>query len=107
MENIFLIIFYSKSNEVEIEKYNQIDNRKNFFIFSIVIGSHCFILFLIVIGWFILRCKVDYFYSLTKYINENSEELGKLNFAKKVELLLGNSGIFEFLPKNLKKNIRQ
>ena len=104
LENIFLIIFYSKSNEVEIEKYNQIDNRKKFFIFSKIIVVHIIILCLIVIGWFILRCKVDYFYSLTKYINENFEELGKLSFAKKVELLLGNSDIFEFLPKKYKKD---
>ena len=89
-----------------MEKYNQIDNTKKFVIFSIIIVIHFLFLCFIVVAWIILGFKVDYFYSLIKYINEYSEELGKLNYAKKVDLLARNSGIFDFIPKESQKEYK-
>ena len=87
IENICLIDFYSKSTDVSITKYNKIDNRQKFFIFSICITIHGIILFLIIIGWFIFRAKIDFFFSLTKYNNKHSEELIELSLEKKIKYL--------------------
>ena len=106
LENISLVAFYSKSTEDSIEKYNQIDNRKTFPIFSTFIGIHCCILFLIFLGWIIFRAKLDFFYSITKYANKNSEKLVKLSLNQKVKLLDNNSNIKEFIPKESKKEYK-
>ena len=68
IENILLIKFYSKSTQDTIEKYNQIENRQNFSIFSyIVSGVHISLLLIIIIIWFFRRAYIDYLYSLKKY----------------------------------------
>jgi len=106
LENISLIAFYSKSTEDSIEIYNQIDNRQTFPVFSAFIGLHCSILFLIFLGWIIFRAKLDYFYSITKYINKNSEKLVRLSLEQKVKLLDNNANIKEFIPKESKKEYK-
>ena len=48
VENITLIILYSKSTKGSIEKYNDINNMQNFYILSYIIGIHCVILLIII-----------------------------------------------------------
>ena len=90
-ENIFMIIFYSKSIEESIEYYNKIDNRQKFKRFSIVIGSvHIFILIIVIYAWFICRFFIEYLYAIKKYKIENSikcpifanEEIKSLDIVK-------------------------
>ena len=100
VENIALIFLYSKSTKGSIEKYNEIDNMQNFNILSYIIRIHGVILLFIFFGWFKYRRKIDYFNSLTKYINTNSEILDKLSLDKKIKLIKINSNINEFLPKD-------
>ena len=72
VENIFLIIFYSKSTENSIENYNKIDNRQDFSKFSIIIGIiHILFLFLAILYWICFRADVDYFYSFKYYKKQN------------------------------------
>jgi len=98
VENISLIIFYSKSTKGSIEKYNEIAKVQNSIIFSILIIIHCLFLLFIIILWCIFRRKIDYFNSLTKYFNSNSEIYDKLNLEKKIKLIKNNSDFDEFFP---------
>ncbi len=76
LENIFMIINYSKSIEESIENYNKIDNRQKFskYILCIIcIGSiHILMLIITIFTWFICRFSIENFYAIKKYKIENS-----------------------------------
>jgi hypothetical protein len=95
-ENIFMIIFYSKSIEESIENYNKIDNRLKFKKFSIIIGSvHIFIIIIIFFAWIISRYPIEYLYAIKKYKIENSI---KFPIVENKEIKL-----FDIIKLNIKK----
>lgn len=97
--NIFLLIFYKKSRNEEFEEYNLIDNRKNNLLIKIWPIVHGIILFIIFIYWCTSRLKIDYFYSMIKYINEYFEESKKLNMIEKAKLLQNPRSDFSYINK--------
>ena len=78
-----LAIKYRKSRNESEEKYNEIDNNKNFRSIKIFAIIHIIFNSIIIIHWLIFRAKIDLFYSITKYTNENLKEEDKLKFVIK------------------------
>ena len=107
--NILLIIFYYKPRPLDDEEYNEIDNRQNFMSVQIWALVHIIILIIIFIYWIITRLKNDYFYSMTKHINEFFKESEKLKMGRKVKLLkrdLSEFTLNSFYPEKLKDRIK-
>lgn len=86
-ENVLLAIEYRKSRNESEEKYNEIDNKKNFRSIEIFAIIHIIFNSIIIIHWLIFRAKIDLFYSITKYTNENLKEEDKLKIRDKAKLL--------------------
>ena len=86
-ENVLLAIKYRKSRNEPEEKYNEIDNNKNFRSIEIFAIIHIIFNSIIIIHWLIFRAKIDLFYSITKYTNENLKEEDKLKIRDKAKLL--------------------
>ena len=107
--NIFLLIKYSKSrNENEFE-YNEIDNNKNFYITDYWPYFHIFILLAFLIYWLLARAKLEYFFAMTKYINEYFPVNEKLLMSEKIKLLNKDKDDFyinNFFPQQYDKNLK-
>ena len=85
--NIYLIYQYSKSRDEEESLFNQIDNDQSFLVTKLWPLFHIALLIAFIIYWCFSRCKLEYFFSMTKYINEYFSEKQKLPMSIKVKLL--------------------
>ena len=98
IENIFLIVLYTKSTDDSINNYNKIENRQKFPKFSIFGTIHIILLSLIIIFWSITRAYVDFLYAKTKYEQKNltrnstvfNKEVGALEKSNTEKYILNN-----------------
>ena len=100
--NIFLVIKYAKSRNKTGFEYNQIDNDQNFLVTKIWPFLHIALFLAFLIYWLISRGKVEYFFAMTKFINEYFEDDAKLTMDEKSKLLNKEKSDFyinKFFPK--------
>ena len=108
VENVLLVIYYRKSRSEIEEIYNEIDNRKDFDSVDILRIIHIIYLAIIIIQWLIFRAKIDFFYSIIKFTNENFKEREKLKMSEKAKLLKKDDFSFrDFLTKKENETIRK
>ena len=108
VENVLLVIYYRKSSSEIEEIYNKIDNRKDFDSINILKIIHIIYLAIIIIQWLIFRAKIDFFYSIIKFTNENFKEKEKLKMSEKAKLLKKDDFSFrDFLTKKENETIRK
>ena len=107
--NCCLIDFYRKPRNQEDLIYNEIDNDQNFLLTTIWPIVHIFVLLAFLIYWLLSRAKLEYFFSLTKYINEYFSESETLKMPYKVRLLNKEQEDFyinNFFPKKVEEEIK-
>ena len=107
--NALLMAFYYKSRDETDLIYNQIDNRKSFLLTDIWPLIHIFILLLFLVYWLFSRAKLEYFFSMTKYMNGYFKENEKLSMDVKAKLLNKEEKYFcinSFFPKKIEEEIK-
>ena len=107
--NIYLIMKYKKSRNENNQIFNQIDNRKTFALTNLWPIFHMLILLAFIIYWCFSRAKLEYFFSMTKYINQYFSEKQKLKMSHKAKLLNKEKSEFSinsFFPKKTEERIR-
>ena len=107
--NIILIIKYKKSRNEDEFVFNKIDNRQNFLVTKLWPIFHILILIIFLIYWSISRAKLEYFFAMTKYINEYFTEDKKLSMGEKAKLLKKEKADFlinDFFPETREVKIK-
>ena len=106
--NIVLIIKYKKSRNEEEIIFNEINNRQSFLVTDIWPIIHIVLLIVFIIYWCFSRFKLEYFFAMTKYINEYFSEEEKLEMGEKAKLLNKEKSEFfinDFFPETYERNI--
>jgi hypothetical protein len=93
IDNIILLIHYYKSWEKDYEIYNQIDYDKPPLLLLIISGVHIIYIITVIINWFVNRLKIEYYYALTKFSNNEPKTKSQFSLrvkADKIKKLLTN-----------------
>ena len=99
--NIYLIMKYKKSRDEDELIFNKIANRQSFLVTKLWPIFHILLLLVFIIYWCFSRAKLEYFFAMTKYINEYFTEDQKLSMSEKAKLLKKDKSDFyinDFFP---------